>query len=126
LCKGAIWNANQTEKPKIEKIAFPIEWHYAENQYARFANNLIVQFDDPEFHLSFFDVKPPLITGSTLDEQKKQIEEIGSIKGECVCRIVVSKERMPRFIKAMQENYDRHKALIERMPAKEERKAKGK
>ena len=42
------------------------------------------------------------------EEQLKQLEQLESVTADCVGRFVISSERMPIFIEALQTNFDRH------------------
>jgi hypothetical protein len=93
------------KKPKL--FAIPIDWQFPEKLETKFANHLLVQFDQNEFYISFFEMIPPLLLG-TDEEQKKILGSLKSIPAKCVSRIVVSKERMPSFIKALQTHAEKH------------------
>jgi len=86
-----------------EVVEVPIAWHYPEGQAATFANHMVVQHDDHEFHLSFFEIKPPL----TFAGDEATVKGLKSIPAECVARIVVAKGRMKQFIEALQSNFER-------------------
>ncbi len=93
-----------------QAVEVPIEWHIPESLVSRYATNMIVQHSEHEFILSFFDTPPPLILGeSRIDELKK----IKSIRATCVAQIIVAKDRMPRFVDAMQENVRKARAKAE-------------
>lgn len=98
------------EKKPIDSAfsaALPIQWIFPENQHGIFANHAIVQFDTHEFHLSFFEVRPPVLLGS--DEQKQSIlEQMDVIEAKCVARIVISRDRMPGVLKMIADNVERH------------------
>ena len=92
-----------------EVVKLPIEWYCPENVIGRFANHLIVVLDKHEYHISFFELPPPIILG---DEEtvKQQLKDMKSAKATCVARIIVSAERMPSFVKALQDNLNRHQS----------------
>lgn len=89
-----------------QRIAVPIEWCYPDNIVSRYATNMIVQHTEYEFILSFFEVQPPILLGSPEEKQEKALH-IESIKAECVARIIVSAERMPNFVRVLQDNLSR-------------------
>lgn len=99
--KRRLSNKPQTSIHQIEK---PIEWQLGVS--AVFANQLLVQVDDYECHLSFFEIQPPLIVG-TPEEKKKAIAELKAVPARCVARIVVSKERLQGFVDAIQGTIDK-------------------
>jgi len=88
------------------EVKLPIEWRYPEDLKTRFANQMVVQFSDPEYFISFFEVRLPIMTGDT-QETDKRLHALKTVPAECVSRIVVSKERMGNFIETLQRNYER-------------------
>ena len=86
-------------------VTLPIEWHYPEDLKTRFANQMLVQFSDPEFYISFFEVRMPVITGD-LQERNKRLQAMKTVPAECVSRVVISKERIGNFIETLQKNYE--------------------
>ncbi len=109
----------EKKKPQEEKaqeggppeggIALPIEWYYPEGLMSRYANYVVIQFAEHECHVSFFEIKPPLLLG-TPDEVREQAKELKSVRADCVSRSIVTNELMPIFIKAMQETLESHLA----------------
>lgn len=94
-----------SKQKKIENesgVAIPIEWHYPDGMAGRFANHMVVQFDEHECHISFFEIKPPLVLG-TPDEAANQLKAMKTIRADCVARVIVSDGRMPGFVKAIQD-----------------------
>lgn len=85
----------------------PIEWHVPENIVSQYATNLVVQHSEHEFRLYFFEIQPPLLLG-TPEERQAKLEQIESVRAECVARIIVAAERMPEFVRVLQENLDRY------------------
>jgi len=72
---------------------------------SRYANNMVIQHSDQEFIISFFEVFPPLLFGTPGDLDK--VAALKSVRGECVARVIVSAERLPIFIQALQTNLER-------------------
>ena len=100
-----------TKKPantEGDVIAVPIVREYPPGQVGVLANNFVIQHDGPEFHLLFFQNHPPVILGETEEEIKKAAREIEAVRSVCVARLIVSAERLPLFIRAMQENLEKH------------------
>lgn len=89
-----------------EPIAFPIEWNVSDDVVARYATNMLVQKGENEFIISFFETKPPLILG-TPDEINKRVNDLKSIKANCVSQIIIAAEKMPSFIEALQSSLKR-------------------
>jgi len=71
------------------------------------ANHMVVQKDVHEFHLSFFQVQPPVILGGP-EEKKKILTELGSVPAICVARVTIAEGRMLPLIRMLIENYERN------------------
>jgi hypothetical protein len=97
------------DEEKPEALELPIEWHLPESLITRFVTNMVVQYNGPEFIISFFETMPPVILGEITEEVAR--EKLSSIRAECVARVVVATERMPAFVKALQTNLERHQSI---------------
>jgi hypothetical protein len=95
---------------EIKGIYVPIEWHAPEDLISRYANNILVQHEEHEFIISFFEIRPPLLLGSP-EEIKAKLEQTESVRAECVARIIVAADRMPSFIEALQGNLEKYLAI---------------
>lgn len=60
----------------------------------------------------FFETILPTIIGETEEERKTAFEKINTISAKCVARFIVTPEKMPGFIKVMQENLKNHEDII--------------
>ena len=89
-------------------VQIPLDFSDAENARALFSNTFVVQNDQQEFHLLFFQANPPMLVSNDPDREKK-LKAIKSMKPQCVARIVVTADRMQAIIAAMSENFARHK-----------------
>ena len=70
-----------------------------------FANQLVVQMDDlGQVHISFFEIRPPLILGDE-KERLQKLDEINEVEARCVARVVMPGQLMPSVIGAFAENY---------------------
>ena len=92
------------QEPKTEKQVV-VEWHIPENVVTKYATNMVVQHSDQEFILSFFEILPPIILGTPQDLEK--LETLSSVRAECIARVIVSAERMPRFVQVLQQNLEK-------------------
>lgn len=99
-------NHPTTQSPGRE-FTIPIAWESPEGQRGVFANHLVIQFDKHEFHLLFYELLPPLLMGDERD-RTKVLESLTELKAKCVARIVVSRDRMPAFVKVLDEHVKRH------------------
>jgi hypothetical protein len=84
--------------PEIEGENIPLLFNVPIGLNSRYAQHLLVQTTENEAILSFFEVVPPVVTG-TLDEIKQKLKE--GVRADCVARITISRARYPEFVKAM-------------------------
>jgi Protein of unknown function (DUF3467) len=89
-------------------IAFPIEWQFPENLRTAYATNVIVQHNQHEFTIMFFEMHPPFFLGDE-EENKEKASKISSVPAECVARIVVAAGRMEEFVSAFQQIFTSYK-----------------
>ena len=89
----------------LDEKQIPVEWHIPEQIVSRYASNMVVQNTGQEFIISFFEIFPPLLFGTPADLAK--LDQLESVRAECIARIIVSKDRMPKFIEALQTNFER-------------------
>ena len=87
--------SEETQEPNV--TAVPIAWHVPDDMIPKYATNFVVQFTGHEFVLSFFETRPPIVLGSP-EEQREQLEKLGSVRANCVAQIVLSPTRMVEFI----------------------------
>ena len=90
----------------------PIEWYVPANMAGRYATNIVVQHVEHEFIISFFEVQPPMLLG-TPEERKAQLEEAKAVRAVCVARVIVAAERMPSFLKVLQDNLETYHSKLE-------------
>ena len=98
---------NQAEYEEPTGISLRIDWHIPEGTPSSYANNVLVQAGQYEIVISFFEAQIPVLLG-TPEENKRKLEELGSIQAELVSRMVVSPEFVPVLINALEtglENY---------------------
>lgn len=93
-----------------KQLEFPIEWNIPDDIVARYATNMIIQRGENEFFISFFEVKPPLILG-TPEQIEEQARNIKTVQANCVAQVIVSMDKMPSFIEALDSGYKRSIAL---------------
>ena len=101
-----------SEQGQQEMFEVPLNFHVSENLVSRYATSLVVQFGRHEFILSFFEARPPILLGP-LEERKAALQKLDAIQAECVARIIISPAQMPDFIKAMEQNLERYRSLVE-------------
>ena len=96
-------------EPEFKEVEIPLRREFPPNQVGILANNFVIQRDGPECHLLFFQTLPPIVLAEKEEERRKLLEQIEDARSVCVARIIVSGERLPSFIEAMQTNVERHK-----------------
>lgn len=92
--------------PRKSKVKLPLEWIVPENMVARYATNMVVQRLENEYLISFFEVKPPMILGEPEFIESK-VNDLQSIKANCVAQIIVAENKMPGFVNAFKTNLER-------------------
>ncbi len=88
------------KKKRKDIVSVPIEWRFPDGLTTRFANNILIQSDATEFYISFFEILPPAIS-------QDDFEKLTAIPADCVARIAIPRDRMPAFIRAMQEHSEK-------------------
>ncbi len=99
----------QETQGEQEGITLSIDWHFPESIQSRYANNMLVQAGRLEFIISFFEMQLPMLLGSP-EENKAKLEEMRSIRAECVSKIVLSPELVPGLISALQIELERYQS----------------
>ena len=92
--KRAQPNGKKSGKELSIKFIFP------EGQRAFSCNFATVQREGQQFHLSFFEIRPPILIG-TEEQVKEQLDEIESVQAHCLARIVMSSDRAEGLIAAL-------------------------
>ena len=99
----------EQEQQQSEIITLPVEWHFAEGLQSRYANNMLVQAGQYEVVISFFEMQSPLLLGSP-EENKEKLKQLGAIRAECVSKVIVSPEVVPRLISALQTELEKYQS----------------
>jgi hypothetical protein len=71
----------------------------------QYADNLILRYQEGAFHLMFFQQQVPPLVG-TPEEMAEQLMASGVMENNCVGRLVISKDKIPAMIEALQAAYD--------------------
>jgi hypothetical protein len=106
-------------------VQLPIEWHSGPEIITRYANQATIQRGVNEFHISFFEVRPPILLGASEEEMQKKAEALTSIRAECVARVVIARDFLPTFIQALQTGAERAFPDSDSQPSVENSKKKG-
>jgi hypothetical protein len=78
----------------------PVIWNFPEDSLRGYATNLLVQTGEQELYLSFFETRPPVVLAP------EDVENIESVTAECIAQIIVTPERLVKFIEALQQQLD--------------------
>ena len=89
--------ASQPPEDQAENVT--LLFHVPAAMPSKYAHHLMVQGAEHEVILSFFEILPPLLTG-TAEEQKAILQK--GVRADCVARITVARARYPEFVKTMQ------------------------
>jgi hypothetical protein len=87
-------------------VELPIEWHTGPEIISRYANQAVVMSAPNECHVSFFEIRPPHVTGPP-EEMQKQAAALKSIRAECVARIVMPHDLLARMAQSFKEILER-------------------
>ena len=82
-------------KVKDEEVKVEIDFNIPDSIVTRFATNMTIQTIENEFKISFFELKMPL----DFSVPKKPPK---TIRADCVASVIVTVDRLPKFINAMQ------------------------
>ena len=75
-------------------------WEFPEDLVSGYATNILVQASDQEFYLSFFEAMPPIILSP------EDAQNLEGVRAECIARIIISPDRMVKFVEVMQQQLD--------------------
>jgi hypothetical protein len=101
------------EDTSAEHHELPVEWYIPDDMVSQYATNMLVQMNPHEFIISFFQLYPPPVLGSP-EEQKAKLAAMTSVRATCVSRVIVAAERMPEFVRVLQETLARYTSTREK------------
>ncbi len=88
-------------KKKVAEATIPVKWHIPDTIITRFATNIVVQIIENEFKITFFEIKPEIY----LEPSQKPS---GEVQAECVASVIVTADRLPRFIEVLLKQVDQY------------------
>ena len=109
--------AASTNKPAAESMQLDIDFHFGSEIQAIPANQLAAMQDAHTVRLAFFDIRPPLLFGSS-EQKEMEIRKIKSIRANCVAEIVIPLTNFPEFAAVIQEQLSKVEQRIQRILAK--------
>lgn len=98
---------SEVEREHPKEIQLPFEWYVPDNVHGRYVHNVIVQPGKFEITVFFFENQVPPAAGSA-EEIRDYLLKKGSIRAECIGKMIVDPELMPEVIKAMQTGLDNY------------------
>ena len=113
---GKSGEGTQESPEQVEAVVLPLARQFPPHQVGVLSNHFVIQRDGSEFHLLFFQTQPPTIIAESEEEKERLIEpyRTNGVPSICVARIIVSADRMPAFVKAMQDNLGSYQASQEK------------
>ena len=94
-------------------ISLPIDLHVPDTLHNQYIHNVIVQPGQHEITLFFLEAHVPPFLGSP-EENREYLLQKGSVRFECVSKLVVAPQLVPEIIKALQVGLDNYNASKER------------
>jgi hypothetical protein len=95
--------------PEDAKL-IPIEYEFpGDTVSSKFSNHVVVQNEGSEVYISFFEIQPPMLTG-TEETRRKKIQELDSVTARCVTRVIITTARLPSLINVLTEQLTRAEA----------------
>ena len=95
-----------TKEKNSPKGKISIEWRIPDGAMTPFATNMLVQTIENEFKISFFEIKPFI----RLDQSQPMPS---TVKADCVASVIVTADRLPKFIEALQIQLGKYKSKKE-------------
>ncbi len=99
LAQGGV--SVSADDPQTNSVAIPIEYDIPPSILTRLATQVTIQGDPTGWYLTFYEAVPPFIVG-TPDDVRRQLEQVKSLKAECVARVFIPAARVPEFLAAVQ------------------------
>lgn len=85
-----------------------IRYVYPADHHSAFANHFVVhQNAFGEFRLSFFELREPIVLGTT-EERQQKLKDVGHVDAVCVGEVVITKPRMAQVLAAILENFSKN------------------
>ncbi len=97
----------EVQSPK--SISLPIDLHVPDALHSQYIHNVIVQPGQHEITLFFLEAHIPPFVGSP-EENREYLMQKGSVRFECVSKLVVAPQLVPDIIKALQVGLDTYNA----------------
>jgi hypothetical protein len=96
----------------FEFTSVAINFVYPDNLVSHFTANVIAQFQQDPFLLSFFEISPPPLSGETDEDRLADLKKLDHIEAKCVARIVVTPSRMQDIVNVLSGNLAKYKQVL--------------
>src|SRR5258707_12171947 len=93
----------------VHKVA--IEYVFPDNIPSHFVSQVVAQFQEDHFILSFFELWPPAIIAETDEEKLAALKAIDRVQAKCVARIVITPTKMQELLGVLSTNYAKFQSL---------------
>lgn len=89
-----------------EDIRVPIVWEGLDELPIHASNQILSQFTEDGFIVSFGILAPPALIGSD-EERREQAQRLGYLPIRPIARVSLSEQRLQQFIEVLQQNLQR-------------------
>lgn len=86
-----------------EVINLPIIWVGVDEEPIQFVNQMVSQFQENEFILTFGQLAPPMIVGPP-DVQREQVQTLSFVPVRPVVRVAMTADRMRQLVDVLSGN----------------------
>lgn len=83
--------------PQTRSVAIPIEFDVPSSIVTRLATQFTVQSNSAGCYLCFYEAIPPFVEGNP-DEVRSRLEQMPSVKAECISRVFIPAARLSDFL----------------------------
>ncbi|HEU5377351.1 MAG TPA: hypothetical protein VFV38_18160 [Ktedonobacteraceae bacterium] len=103
----------EPNKQPSRQILIPLEWHVPDSLRNAYADTVTAQPRRHDIIVSFFETQPPVLSGDA-EQNRSLLEKLGSVRAECIGKIVVAAELVPEIIQVLQTAYHEYLTTRER------------
>lgn len=101
------------EKQSEQHIVIPVEWSVPDAMKNIYADTILAQPRIHDIIISFFETQPPIL-GGDIEKNRLLLQQLRSIRAECVGKFVVAADLVPEIIRVLQTAYDGYLAAREK------------
>jgi len=97
-----------------ETVSIPLVWEEADDRSVVFANQFLIQHQPDEFVLTVGQLVPPPLLG-TDEEKREQLARVSYVPIRVIGRYGLTRRRIEELIAVLQENLERHDAMVKKL-----------